>query len=92
MKQTDIKHIDELGKASRIIRELGYEPDKSMCEDRPDIVLPSKTDRHIQKTNVPTPVWDFICTFVLELKILLLQQKWQNRRNGNGRSRFLIHN
>ena len=47
MTKTDIKHIDELGKASRIIRELGYEPDESMCDDRPDIVLPSKTDRRI---------------------------------------------
>ena len=47
MTKTGIKHIDELGKASRIIRELGYEPDESMCDDRPDIVLPSKTDRKI---------------------------------------------
>ena len=47
MTQTDIKHIDELGKASRIIKELGYEPDESMCDDRPDLVLPSKTDRQI---------------------------------------------
>ena len=45
--KTDIKHIDELGKASRIIKELGYAPDESMCADRPDIVLPSKTDRQI---------------------------------------------
>lgn len=47
MNKTDIKHIDELGKASRIIKELGYEPDESMCADRPDIVLPSRTDRRI---------------------------------------------
>ena len=47
MNKENIKHIDELGKASRIIRELGYEPDESMCDDRPDIVLPSKTDRQI---------------------------------------------
>lgn len=47
MSIEDIKHKDELGKASRIIKELGYEPDKSMCEDRPDIVLPSTTDRQI---------------------------------------------
>ncbi len=47
MTKTDIKHIDELGKASRIIRELGYELDESMCDDRPDIVWPSKTDRQI---------------------------------------------
>lgn len=45
--KTDIKHIDELGKASRIIKELGYEPDELMCDDRPDIVLPSTTDRRI---------------------------------------------
>ena len=47
MSIADIKHIDELGKSSRIIRELGYKPDESMCDDRPDIVLPSKTDRKI---------------------------------------------
>lgn len=47
MTKTDIKHIDELGKASRIIKELGYELDETMCDDRPDIVLPSKTDRQI---------------------------------------------
>ena len=47
MAKSGIKHIDELSKASRIIRELGYEPDESMCDDRPDIVLPSKTDRQI---------------------------------------------
>ena len=47
MTRTDIKHIDELGKASRIIKELGYEPDESMCDDRPDLVLPLKTDRQI---------------------------------------------
>lgn len=47
MTKTDLKHIDELGKASRIIREFGYVPDESMCDDRPDIVLPSKTDRQI---------------------------------------------
>lgn len=47
MTQIDLKHIDELGKASRIIKELGYEPDESMCDDRPDIVLPSTTERQI---------------------------------------------
>lgn len=47
MTRTDIKHIDELGMVSRVIKELGYEPDESMCIDRPDIVLPSKTDRRI---------------------------------------------
>ena len=47
MTKTEHKHIDELGKASRIIKELGYEPDESMCDDRPDIVLPSKRDRRI---------------------------------------------
>lgn len=47
MTKTDLKQVDELSKASRIIKELGYEPDKSMCDDRPDIVLPSKKDRQI---------------------------------------------
>ena len=47
MTKSDFKHIDELGKASRIIKELGYQPDESMCDDRPDIVLPSKSDRLI---------------------------------------------
>ena len=45
--KVEIKHIDELGKASRVIRKLGYEPDELMCDDRPDIVLPSKTNRKI---------------------------------------------
>ena len=47
MTKAEIKHIEELGKASRIIKELGYEPDELMCDDRPDIVLPSKTNRKI---------------------------------------------
>ena len=47
MNKTDIKHTDELGKVSRVIKELGFEPDELMCDDRPDIVLPSKTDRLI---------------------------------------------
>ena len=47
MTKSDIKHIDELGKASRIIRELGYVPDISMCCDRPDICLPSAEKREI---------------------------------------------
>ena len=45
--QTYIKQIAELAKASSIIRELGYEPNDAMCDDRPDIVLPSKIDRQI---------------------------------------------
>ena len=47
MTQEQIKHGDELGKASRIISELGYVPDESMCSDKPDICLPSKDDRQI---------------------------------------------
>ena len=47
MTKTYIKHIDELGKASHVIKELGFEPDELMCDDRPDIVLPSRTDRLI---------------------------------------------
>jgi len=47
MIKTEIKHIDELDKASRIIKELGYEPDETMCDDRPDICLPSKDNRLI---------------------------------------------
>lgn len=47
MTKEEIKHRDELSKASHIIRELGYEPNISMYDDRPDIVLPSKTDRRI---------------------------------------------
>lgn len=41
MTKEEIKHRDELGKASRIISELGYVPDDSMCSDKPDICLPS---------------------------------------------------
>lgn len=47
MTQEEIKHQDELGKVSRIISELGYVPDESMCSDKPDICLPSKDDRQI---------------------------------------------
>ena len=47
MTQEDIKHRDELGKASRIISELGYVPDDSMCSDKPDICLPSANERQI---------------------------------------------
>lgn len=47
MTQQEIKHIDELGKASKVISELGYVPDETMCSDKPDICLPSATDRQI---------------------------------------------
>lgn len=47
LTRVEIKHRDELGKASRIISELGYMPDVSMCSDKPDICLPSKDDRLI---------------------------------------------
>lgn len=47
MTKEEIKHRDELGKASRIISELGYVPDESMCSDKPDICLPSKENRQI---------------------------------------------
>lgn len=47
MTKEEIKHRDELGKASRIISELGYVPDELMCSDKPDICLPSKDDRQI---------------------------------------------
>lgn len=45
MNNEEIRHRDELFKASRVIRELGYMPDDAMCGDRPDILLPSKQDR-----------------------------------------------
>lgn len=41
MNSEEIKHRDELFKASRVIKELGFEPNESMYSDRPDIVLPS---------------------------------------------------
>ena len=47
MTQEEIKHRDELGKASRVISELGYEPNEAMWSDRPDICLPSAEDRQI---------------------------------------------
>lgn len=47
MTKEEIRHRDELGKASRIISELGYVPDEAMCSDKPDICLPSKDDRQI---------------------------------------------
>lgn len=45
--KNDIKHRDELGKASLVISELGFIPNESMCGDCPDIVLPSVDDRQI---------------------------------------------
>ena len=47
MTKEEIKHRDELGKASRIISELGYMPIEAMCSDKPDICLPSKDERQI---------------------------------------------
>ena len=47
MTKEEIKHRDELSKASRIISELGYVPDESMCCDKPDICIPSKDERQI---------------------------------------------
>lgn len=47
MDKEEIRHRDELFKASRVIRELGYKPDDAMCDDRPDILLPSKNNRTI---------------------------------------------
>jgi hypothetical protein len=47
MTQQEIKHIDELGKASKVISELGYVPEESMYSDKPDICLPSATNRQI---------------------------------------------
>lgn len=47
MTKEEIKHIDELGKASKVISELGYVPDISMCCDKPDICLPSAQNRQI---------------------------------------------
>lgn len=34
MTKEEIKHRDELNKASRIISGLGYVPDESMCCDK----------------------------------------------------------
>lgn len=47
MTKEEIKHRDELFKASRIISELGYVPNESMYSDKPDICLPSADDRQI---------------------------------------------
>lgn len=47
MNKQEIKHRDELGKASRVISELGYVPDEAMCSDKPDICLPSVYDKQI---------------------------------------------
>ncbi len=47
MNKLYAKHIDELGNASRVISELGYKPEESMCSDKPDICLPSKDNRQI---------------------------------------------
>ena len=47
MNTTDSKHIDELGKASYVIKELGFTPNDSMWSDCPDLVLPSKNNPQI---------------------------------------------
>lgn len=47
MTKDEIKHRDELHKAKSIILELGFIPDKTMCGDRPDILLPSVDNRKI---------------------------------------------
>lgn len=47
MNNSETKHKDEIYKASRVISELGYEPDISMCCDKPDLCLPSAEDRQI---------------------------------------------
>lgn len=47
MNTNEYKHRDELFKASPVIKELGYIPDDSMCDDKPDIILPSINDRKI---------------------------------------------
>ena len=47
MNKRDIKHRDELYKASAIISQLGFVPDESMCDDCPDLILPSVDNRKI---------------------------------------------
>lgn len=47
MKKEEIRHRDELYKASQVIKDLGYILNDAMCDDRPDIVLPSIKDRTI---------------------------------------------
>ena len=42
-----MKHRDELAKSSIVIKSFGYEPNYEMCSDKPDIVLPSKSNRQI---------------------------------------------
>lgn len=47
MMKEVFKHRDELNKASRVISELGFIPNDSMCCDKPDICIPSKENRQI---------------------------------------------
>ena len=47
MNKRDIKHRDELYKASTIISQLGFVPNESMCGDCPDLILPSVDNRKI---------------------------------------------
>lgn len=47
MNTNGYKHRDELFKASSVIKALGYRPNDLMCDDRPDIILPSTNDRKI---------------------------------------------
>ncbi len=47
MNKKTSKQIDELRKATLIIKEMGYTPDINMCSDAPDILIPSHQNREI---------------------------------------------
>ena len=45
MNKNEHKRNKELYYVSNVVRNLGFEPNKSMCADCPDIILPSATNR-----------------------------------------------
>ena len=47
MNKNEHKRNKELYYASNVVRNLGFKPNKSMCADCPDIILPSATNRKI---------------------------------------------
>ena len=74
------RHQEELANASPIIKKLGYRQVKfNMCDDRPDIVLPSRTIRYIGIEVTDYVHGDIIATYKKEL----IEKGFANREETN---------
>jgi len=74
------RHQEELANASPIIKLLGYRQVKfDMCDDRPDIVLPSRTIRDIGIEVTDYVHGDIIATYKKEL----IEKGFANREETN---------